>query len=58
MRPVGLYSRRLRWIIFAGHDVGPGGGQTVIDSALDELCGYASDPANEIWIDCFNKTSA
>lgn len=40
-----------RWIIFAGHDVGPGGGQTVIDSALDELCGYAVDPANEIWID-------
>lgn len=40
-----------RWIIFAGHEVGPGGGQTVIDSALDALCGYAADPANEIWID-------
>jgi hypothetical protein len=40
-----------RWIIFAGHDVGPGGGQTVIDSALDELCGYASDPSSEIWVD-------
>jgi len=40
-----------RWIVFAGHEVGPDGGQTVIDSALDELCAYASDPANGIWID-------
>lgn len=40
-----------RWIIFAGHEVGSDGGQTVIHSALDELCSYASDPANGIWID-------
>lgn len=40
-----------RWIAFAGHDIGPGGGQTVIDSALEELCAYATDPANGIWID-------
>ncbi len=40
-----------RWIIFAGHDVGPDGGQTVIESALEQLCAYAGDPVNEIWID-------
>ncbi len=40
-----------RWIIFAGHEVGPGGGQTVIDSELEQLCAYAGDPANGIWID-------
>jgi len=40
------------WLVLFGHDVGPQGArQTTRTDALDELCEYATDPANGIWID-------
>ena len=38
-----------RWIIFAGHEIGAPGRQTVLAEELDKLCRYLLDPANEIW---------
>lgn len=40
-----------RWAVFCGHAVGEGGAFTVEASMLDELCAYASDAANGLWID-------
>lgn len=40
-----------KWLIFAGHEMNDGGNQTSLLSTLDALCRYATDPANEIWID-------
>lgn len=40
-----------RWLILAGHEMDDGGAQTTLLNTLDELCQYASDPANGIWID-------
>ncbi len=42
------------WIAFAGHEVGDGGGQVVIADALAELCRYAADETNGIWLDTVN----
>jgi peptidoglycan/xylan/chitin deacetylase (PgdA/CDA1 family) len=39
------------WLIFAGHDIGEPGRQTVLATTLDKLCQYASDPNNKIWMD-------
>lgn len=39
------------WLVFAGHDVGPGGGQTVRSDTLIRLLEYALDPAQRIWLD-------
>ena len=39
------------WLILAGHDVGDPKRQTVLSTTLDQLCAFAKDPANEIWID-------
>ncbi|MFB3923460.1 MAG: polysaccharide deacetylase family protein [Terriglobia bacterium] len=40
-----------RWIIFVGHEIGKKGFQVTDTAALEELCKYAQDPANGIWID-------
>jgi len=40
-----------RWLILVGHEVGDGGYQTTLASSVEELCRYAEDPANGIWID-------
>ena len=40
-----------KWIVFAGHEMDDGGRQTSLLTTLEELCRYASDPANGIWID-------
>ena len=40
-----------KWIVFAGHETGDGGRQTSLLSTIEELCRYAADPANGIWID-------
>jgi peptidoglycan/xylan/chitin deacetylase (PgdA/CDA1 family) len=40
-----------RWIIFAGHEIGKKSFQVTDTAALEELCEYAKDPANGIWID-------
>lgn len=40
-----------RWLIFFGHEIGEQGHQTTTVSTLQAICQYASDPANELWID-------
>jgi peptidoglycan-N-acetylglucosamine deacetylase len=40
-----------RWLILVGHEVGDGGYQTTLAPSVEELCRYAKDPANGIWID-------
>jgi peptidoglycan/xylan/chitin deacetylase (PgdA/CDA1 family) len=37
-----------RWIIFVGHEIGSRGYQVTDTRALEALCDYANDPANEI----------
>ncbi len=39
------------WLVLAGHEMNDEGAQTSILSTIAEICKYASDPANEIWID-------
>jgi hypothetical protein len=39
------------WLIFAGHEIGDGGRQTTLESTLRQLCQYAQDPANGLWLD-------
>lgn len=38
------------WLVLAGHEIGEPGNQTTWSSMLEELCAYASDPDNGIWI--------
>jgi hypothetical protein len=40
-----------KWIVFAGHEMNDGGRQTSLLVTLRELCRYASDPSNGVWID-------
>jgi len=40
-----------RWLILVGHEVGDGGYQTTLASAVEGVCLYAKDPSNGIWID-------
>jgi hypothetical protein len=40
-----------KWIVFAGHEIDDSGRQTTLLSTLGELCKYAADPANGVWID-------
>ncbi|UCG46268.1 MAG: polysaccharide deacetylase family protein [Phycisphaerales bacterium] len=40
-----------RWLVFFGHDIGAAEYQTTGALALDELCQYALDPGNGLWID-------
>jgi peptidoglycan/xylan/chitin deacetylase (PgdA/CDA1 family) len=40
-----------RWLILVGHEVGDGGYQTTLATAVEALCRYAKNPANGIWID-------
>ena len=39
------------WLILVGHEVGDAGFQTTRTSALAELCAYATDEKNGLWID-------
>ena len=39
------------WLVLAGHEMGEGGEQTSLLNTIEAICKYASDPANEIWID-------
>lgn len=39
-----------QWLILAGHETGEGGYQTTRLKMLEQLCQYARDPANGIWI--------
>jgi hypothetical protein len=40
-----------RWLILAGHEIGEGGFQTTLAGTVEEICRYATDPANRLWID-------
>ena len=40
-----------RWLVLAGHEIGAGGFQTTFAKTVDDLCRYAADPANGLWID-------
>lgn len=40
-----------KWVVFAGHEMNNGGRQTTLLTTLRELCKYASDPSNGVWID-------
>jgi beta-glucosidase len=40
-----------RWLILTGHEIGEGGFQTTHAATLDEICRYARDPKNGLWID-------
>jgi peptidoglycan-N-acetylglucosamine deacetylase len=40
-----------RWLILAGHDIGPRAFQTTDTKALEELCRYATGPQQGIWLD-------
>ena len=40
-----------RWLILTGHEIGRGGLQTTLSAAAEELCRYARDPKNGLWID-------
>lgn len=46
------------WLIFMSHDVGDGGRQTTLAGVLEEVCAYAADPANGIWIDTVANVGA
>lgn len=39
------------WLVLAGHEMDEGGSQTSLLNTIEAICKYASDPANEIWID-------
>ena len=38
------------WLILAGHEIGNPGSQTTWESTLEQICKYAGDPENGIWI--------
>ena len=40
-----------RWLILTGHEIGSGGFQTTLSATVEELCRYARDPKNGLWID-------
>ena len=48
-------AERGAWLILCGHDVGESGRQTVLASTLEEVCRFASDPTNGIWIDTVER---
>ena len=39
------------WLVLASHHVGAGGRQTMKAEVLRELCAYASDPEQGVWVD-------
>jgi peptidoglycan/xylan/chitin deacetylase (PgdA/CDA1 family) len=39
-----------RWVIFVGHEIGKRGYQTTDTKAIEDLCEYLKNPANEIWL--------
>jgi peptidoglycan-N-acetylglucosamine deacetylase len=48
-------AERGAWLVLCGHDVGESGRQTVLASTLEEVCRFASDPANGVWIDAVER---
>ncbi len=46
-----------RWLIFAGHETAEPGPQTTLLKTLDELCRYAQDPLNGVWLEPVGNTA-
>jgi len=46
-----------RWLIFCGHEINDNGRQTTLIKTLEQLCEYAQDPDNGIWIDTVENIS-
>lgn len=47
------------WLIMASHEVGPTAlRQTMMSDTLEQLCRYATDPANGIWVDTLHAIGA
>ncbi len=46
------------WLVLAGHEMNDGGTQTSLLSTIEAICRYASDPANEIWLDNVHNIAA
>ncbi len=40
-----------QWLVLCGHEIGPGGRQTVRIDTLRAFCAYAQDPKNGLWVD-------
>jgi peptidoglycan/xylan/chitin deacetylase (PgdA/CDA1 family) len=48
-----------KWLILAGHEMNESGtGLTSFLATIEEICKYASDPSNGIWIDNVHNISA
>jgi peptidoglycan/xylan/chitin deacetylase (PgdA/CDA1 family) len=47
-----------QWLVWVGHDVGPGGRQTTLVDALDQFCAHCADPTNGVWIDTVANVAA
>jgi len=47
-----------RWLILTGHEIGEGGFQTTLAATVDEICRYARDPKNGLWIDTVANVAA
>jgi len=47
-----------RWLILAGHEIGPGGRQTTRTDTLEAVAAYAKDPAHGLWIDTVEAVAA
>ncbi len=50
-RLVDMAKKERTWLILAGHEMGESGHQTTLLSSVEQLCQYAQDPANGIWMD-------
>ncbi len=46
------------WLVFAGHDVGESGVQTVLTSTLDAVCRYCQDPVHGLWLTTVEQVGA
>jgi peptidoglycan/xylan/chitin deacetylase (PgdA/CDA1 family) len=40
-----------QWLVLCGHEIGPGGRQTVRSDTLRAFCEYAQDPQHGLWVD-------
>jgi peptidoglycan/xylan/chitin deacetylase (PgdA/CDA1 family) len=48
-----------QWLVFAGHDIAESGPRQVTRlKTLEELCRYATDPRNGVWIDTMDKVAS
>jgi hypothetical protein len=51
-------AKESRWLCLAAHEIGDHGHQSMTLDVLEELCRYAKDPANGIWVDTIANVGA